>query len=119
MPSHILNQQIAESRLDEVADVSAVGLDGALDGSWIDRHEEFVVRLGQRLTVLVALDTSVYAAFEETSKGSLIQGKLADMAVLSHDIMTVPLPKLLSAEVEMTIVGGKIVYEKPAKTVEK
>ena len=39
--------------------------------------------------------------------------RLADLAVLSHDILTVPTPKILAAEVVMTIVGGQIVYERP------
>ncbi len=54
-----------------------------------------------------------YAGFEERDKGSLAKGKLADLAVLSHDILTVPTPKILAADVVMTIVGGRVVYERP------
>ena len=53
-----------------------------------------------------------YAAFEETSKGSLIPGKLADVAVLSKDIMTVPDAEIPTAVVELTIVGGKVKYRR-------
>lgn len=55
---------------------------------------------------------AAYAAFEEDIKGSLIQGKLADITVLSKDILSIPEPGLLQTEVLMTIVGGKIVYQK-------
>ena len=53
-----------------------------------------------------------YAAFEETSKGSLTPGKLADVAVLSKDIMTVPDAEIPTAVVELTIVGGKVKYRR-------
>jgi predicted amidohydrolase YtcJ len=53
-----------------------------------------------------------YAAFEENIKGSLTPGKLADITVLSKDIMTVPEDEILKAEVLYTIVGGKVMYKK-------
>jgi len=53
-----------------------------------------------------------YAAFQEDILGSLTPGKLADITVLSKDIMTVPENEILEAEVLYTIVGGKILYKK-------
>ena len=53
-----------------------------------------------------------YAAFQEDILGSLTQGKLADITVLSKDIMTVPEDEILEAEVLYTIVGGKVLYQK-------
>ncbi len=53
-----------------------------------------------------------YAAFQEDILGSLTRGKLADITVLSKDIMTVPDDEMLSAEVVYTIVGGKLMYKK-------
>ncbi len=53
-----------------------------------------------------------YAAFEEHIKGSLTLGKLADITVLSKDIMTIPDNEILSTEVLYTIVGGKVMYQK-------
>jgi len=53
-----------------------------------------------------------YAAFEEDIKGSLTPGKLADITVLSQDIMTIPEEEILSTEVLYTIVGGKVMYQK-------
>jgi len=53
---------------------------------------------------------NAYAGFEEDIKGSLEVGKLADITVLSRDIMTVPEEEILRTEVVYTIVGGKVVY---------
>jgi predicted amidohydrolase YtcJ len=55
---------------------------------------------------------AAYAAFEDNIKGSLTPGKLADIAVLSRDIMAVPEEQILGTEVVYTIVGGRVVYEK-------
>lgn len=53
-----------------------------------------------------------YGSFEELTRGTLEPGKDADITIISKDIMKVPTAEILSAQVEMTIVGGKIVYEK-------
>ncbi len=50
------------------------------------------------------------AAFEEGIKGSLTVGKLADITVLSQDLLTVPDEKIMDTEIVMTIVGGQIRY---------
>jgi len=55
---------------------------------------------------------AAYAAFEESVTGSLEPGKRADMTVLSRDIMRVPPSDILDAEVVMTIVGGRVLYER-------
>jgi len=55
---------------------------------------------------------NAYAAFEEKLKGSLGVGKLADITVLSRDIMTIPEDDILSTDVEYTIVGGKVVFQR-------
>ncbi len=55
---------------------------------------------------------AAYGAFEEDIKGSIAVGKLADFTVFSQDLMTTPDDKILLTEVVMTIVGGKIFYEK-------
>ena len=53
---------------------------------------------------------NAYAAFEEKLKGSLEAGKLADITVLSQDIMTIPEDEILSTDVVYTIVGGKVMF---------
>lgn len=55
---------------------------------------------------------AAYAAFEEQQKGSLAPGKLADIVVLSKDLLTVPDDEILSTQVVRTIVGGKTVYDR-------
>jgi predicted amidohydrolase YtcJ len=52
-----------------------------------------------------------YAAFQEQHVGSITPGKLADIVVLSQDIMTIPAEDILKTKVELTIVGGKVVYD--------
>ncbi len=70
----------------------------------------------QRMTRLQALTSytlsGAYAAFEEDIKGSLTPGKLADITVLSKDIMTIPEEEIPSTEVVFTIVGGKVMYNR-------
>ena len=53
---------------------------------------------------------SAWFSFDESKRGSLEPGKLADLAVLSKDYMTVPLDQLESIESLLTMVGGKVVY---------
>ncbi len=52
-----------------------------------------------------------YAAFEEKLRGSIERGKLADLTILSADIMKIPEPEILKARNVMTVIGGEIVYE--------
>ncbi|MFC2002213.1 amidohydrolase [Chloroflexota bacterium] len=54
---------------------------------------------------------AAYASFEEEIKGSIVPGKLADMVVLSGDPAKVPAEQIKDIKVEMTIVGGEIVWE--------
>jgi predicted amidohydrolase YtcJ len=55
---------------------------------------------------------SAYAGFEENIKGSIEVGKLADLIVLSDDILTIDPVKIKDAKVEMTMFDGKIIYQK-------
>ncbi len=55
---------------------------------------------------------AAYAAFEEDSKGSITPGKLADIVVLSDDIMTIPAEQIPNVRVVSTIVGGQVVYQR-------
>ncbi len=70
----------------------------------------------ERLTREQALQSytlnNAYAAFEEDIKGSLVPGKLADITVLSKDILTIPDEEILSTEIVYTIVGGTIMHKK-------
>jgi len=53
---------------------------------------------------------NAYASFEEDIKGSIEPGKLADLAILSHNLLDCPVDQIREIQSEMTIVGGKIVY---------
>jgi len=55
-----------------------------------------------------------YAAFEDGIKGSLTPGKLADITVLSRDILAVPDDQIPGTEVLYTIVGGEVKYRAPS-----
>jgi predicted amidohydrolase YtcJ len=52
-----------------------------------------------------------FAAFEEKLRGSIQVGKLADLTVLSADIMNIPEMEILKTRCVMTVIGGEIVYE--------
>lgn len=54
---------------------------------------------------------NAYASFEESIKGSIEPGKLADIAILSDDILTCPEEKIKEIRSLMTILGGKVVYK--------
>jgi predicted amidohydrolase YtcJ len=71
-------------------------------------HPEQAVTREQALKMFTL--TPAYAAFEEKDKGSLEPGKLADLTVLSADIMKIPEPEILKTTCAMTVIGGEIVY---------
>ena len=56
--------------------------------------------------------TNALAEFSEKEKGTLSEGKLADLAVLSRDIFTVPVQQLMATHSVLTMIDGKVVYEK-------
>lgn len=66
---------------------------------------------GKKALRMLTLDAA-YAAFEEDIKGSIEAGKLADVVVLSQDIMKIDEEEILNTEVLMTILDGKIIYSK-------
>jgi predicted amidohydrolase YtcJ len=53
---------------------------------------------------------SAWFSFDDDVRGSLEVGKLADLAVLSDDYLTVPLDEVGNIESELTLLGGEIVY---------
>ena len=55
---------------------------------------------------------AAFGEFEENNKGSIENGKLADFTIFSTDIMKVPDSEILKTEVAMTIINGKVVFEK-------
>jgi predicted amidohydrolase YtcJ len=72
------------------------------------------VNLQDRLSLLEALSlftsAGAWVGFEETQKGKIMPGMLADLVVLEGDLLAVPVEEIGSLKVVMTIVGGKIVW---------
>ena len=73
-----------------------------------------VLNAEQRMSRLEALRSytinNAFAAFEEDIKGSLTPGKLADITVLSQDILTVAEDEIRSTAIVYTIIGGEVMY---------
>ncbi len=75
---------------------------------------------GERLTIEEAIRAytigGAYLTFEENDKGSIEAGKLADLIVLSEDPLTIDPERLLGIEVDMTIVGGRVEYQRDSES---
>ncbi len=74
------------------------------------------VSQGRKMQVEEALraytSDAAYAAFDEDEKGTLEPGKLADFVLIDRDITRIPPREIREAKVQMTVVGGKVVYER-------
>jgi len=90
------------------AAVSRRSLDGFAAANW---HVEQHVARAQALKMLTW--APAYAAFQETERGSIEPGKLADFTVFSSDIMTIPEAQILRTHVVMTVIGGEVAYAAP------
>ncbi|HEY6937561.1 MAG TPA: amidohydrolase [Terriglobales bacterium] len=89
------------------AAVTRATLDGKNPNGWMPEQKLSVAEAVQAYTM-----GSAYAEFQENNKGSITPGKLADMVILSDDIFTID-PKLIrDVQVETTILGGKVVWER-------
>src|SRR5207245_4401603 len=73
-------------------------------------HPEQAVMREQALKIFTIWPA--YAAFEENDKGSIEPGKLADLTVLSSDIIKISEPEILNTRCVMTVVGSEIAYER-------
>jgi predicted amidohydrolase YtcJ len=94
------------------AAVTRATLDGKNPGGWFPE---------QKLTLAETIEAytlgSAYAEFQETDKGSITAGKLADMVLLSDDIFAIAPAKIRDVNVMTTIVGGKMVWDATDKKV--
>jgi predicted amidohydrolase YtcJ len=83
-------------------------IDGKRPQGWIPE---------QKITVAEAIRAftlgSAYASFDEKIKGSIEVGKLADLVVLSDDILTIPPHQIEKVKVTMTILDGKVIFQRP------
>jgi len=90
-------------------------LDGKHPNGWVPE---------QKITVAEAIRAytmgSAYASFDDKIKGSIEPGKLADMVVVSDDILSVPAVEIEKTRVETTVFDGKVIYRRggPGKGVQ-
>ena len=81
-----------------------------------DKCSGMIAGAGQCIGIMDAIRmytyNGAYASLEENIKGSLEPGKLADMVVLSENILETSTENIKSIKTDMTILDGKIVYER-------
>ncbi|TGV06530.1 amidohydrolase, partial [Mesorhizobium sp. M00.F.Ca.ET.186.01.1.1] len=79
------------------------------------------VGANQRVSVPEAIRmftwNGAYASFEEGQKGSIEPGKLADLVVLSGNILATPHDRIKELKVEQTMIDGKLVYQRQDEEV--
>lgn len=89
------------------AAVTRSTLDGKRPEGWIPEQKISVEDAIKCYTI-----NNAYASFEENTKGSIEAGKLADLVVLSDDILSIDPAKIKDVKVEMTIFDGSIIYQR-------
>jgi len=89
------------------AAVSRKTLKGTPQDGWFPEQ-----RISREEAIRAYTINNAYAAFEDHIRGSLKAGKLADITIFDRNLLTIPEEEILKAEVALTIVDGKIVFEK-------
>ena len=69
-------------------------------------------KITRREALQVETINNAYLTFEEKTKGSIEVGKLADLVVLPEDILTCPDKHIEEMKVSMTMVGGRVVFQR-------
>ena len=69
-------------------------------------------RIDRQQALKLSTVENAYLNFEESVKGTIESGKLADLVVLSADFLTIPEEQIETMDVVMTMVGGKIVFSR-------
>ena len=95
-----------EPMIEFYAAVARKSLSGFSAPDW---HPEEAVTRQQALEMLTRWPA--YAAFQEQEKGSIQPGKLADLTILSDDIMKIAEPDILRTRCLMTVIGGEIAFD--------
>lgn len=88
------------------AAVTRQTLDGNPADGWFPDEKLSVEEAIQAYTL-----NSAYASFEENIKGSITEGKLADLVILSDNLLEIDPSKIKDVEVKTTIFNGKIIYQ--------
>jgi len=105
--------ELGDPRIEFYAAVERKRLDGSSGSDW---HPEQAVSRETALNMFTLWPA--YGAFQEHLRGSIEVGKYADFTIFNADLMTIPAPEILEAEVLMTIVGGNIMFQKGKAPVE-
>lgn len=95
-----------EPMIEFYAAVARKDMKGFSGDGW---HPEEAVTREQALKMFTVWPA--YVAFEENVRGTIEPGKLADLTVLSADIMRIPEMEILKTRCLMTVIGGEIVFE--------
>lgn len=98
----------------DVREMFQLSADGIEDPSRFENGWYAAQRMTRREALRAFTLWGAYAEFASNQKGSIEEGKLADMVLLDRDIMSVPPKEILSARVLTTIVGGKVRYQQPS-----
>src|SRR4051812_1237892 len=89
------------------AAVTRATLDGKNPNGWVP---------AEKLTIAEAVEAytagSAYAEFQEKDKGTIAVGKLADVVLLSDDLFSIRPEAIKDVKVDLTVVGGKVVFER-------
>ena len=57
-------------------------------------------------------ERSAFAEFQDTVKGTIVRGKIADLIILSDDLFSIPAARLKDVQVLTTVAGGKVVHQR-------
>jgi predicted amidohydrolase YtcJ len=82
-------------------------LDGKRPNGWVPEQKISVAEAIRAYTM-----GSAYASFDEKIKGSIETGKLADMVVVSDDILSIPAVNIEKTRVDTTVFDGRVVYRR-------
>ena len=89
------------------AAVNRQTLDGKNPGGWFPEQKISVAEAIRAYTL-----ENAYAAFMEDRTGSITPGKYADLVLLDRDLLAGPPDQIKASHVDLTILGGRVVYER-------
>ena len=99
--------EIGDPRIEFKAAIGRKDLDGYYQDYW--NLDESVSR---EEALYMFTKWAAYSVFEEDIKGTVEVGKLADLTIFSKDLMVIPEEQIMSSQILMTIVDGRVVYSK-------
>lgn len=99
--------EAGDPRIEFYAAVARKRMDGSSGPGW---HPELAVSRETALKMLTLWPA--HGAFQESQRGSIEVGKLADFSIFNADFLTIPEQEILEAENVMTVVGGNITYRR-------